>query len=230
MPDPHTLVGPYVLDALPAEERDQFEEHLGRCPDCRAESAELLAAASHLGQATAVTPPSTLRAQVLAQVEVTRQVGPRAPVRVVAPTRRSWPSALAAAAALAVVVALGALVAQADGRADRAEALAAIVSARDARTVEVTGPGGAMRLVMSEDHRSAVVVADDMAAPPAGKTYALWYDEDGRMVPHGVFEPDDDGAVRARMDGVPSDLIGVTIEPDGGSDEPTMPIIAQGNA
>lgn len=227
--DPHTLVGPYVLDALPADERDQFEEHLVRCPGCRTDSAELLATASHLGQATAVIPPSALRAQVLAQVEVTRQVGPRAPARL-ASTRRSWPAALAAAAAVAVIVALGALVAQADGRADRAEEMAAIVSASDARTVSVTGLGGAMRLVVSEDHRGGVIASDDMPAPPAGKTYALWFREDGRMVPHGLFEPDADGSVRAQVAGVPSDVVGVTIEPDGGSDEPTLPIIAQGQA
>ena len=43
--DPHTLVGPYVLDALPPDERELFEDHLSRCPECQAEAAELLAAA-----------------------------------------------------------------------------------------------------------------------------------------------------------------------------------------
>jgi len=226
-PDPHTLVGPYVLDALPVDERDLFEEHLERCPGCRDEAAELFVAAAHLGQATAVVAPASLREQVLRQVEVTRQVGPRTPpARTL--SRRSWPSTLAAAAVIAVVVALGALVLQADQRADRAEQVAAIVSAPDARTVDVTGEGASMRLVASQDHSSSVIVADDMAAPPAGKTYALWYQEDGELVPHGVFEPDADGSVRTKVDGVPSDVVGVTIEPDGGSEKPTLPIVAEG--
>lgn len=225
--DPHTLVGPYVLDALPDDERDRFEEHLDRCPDCRAEAAELFAAAAHLGQAAAVVPPAALRAQVLAEVEVTRQVPPGAPLT--AHARPRWPLALAAAALVAVVVALSALLVQADNRADQAEQLAAIIAAPDAETVVVSGDGGSMRVVASEAHGSSVVIADEMAAPPPGSAYALWFDEDGEMVLHGVFTPDSDGEVRIKVPGVPTSAIGVTVEPAGTEpEEPTFPAVAFG--
>ncbi len=229
-PDPHTLVGPYVLDALPPEERDLFEDHLSRCPDCQAEAAELLAAAAYLGQAAAVVPPAALRQQVLAEVARTRQVAPGQPVSRLDEKRQSrpWLAPLVAAAAVAVLAAVGALAVQADNRADRAEEIAAVVSAADAQEVEVSGEGGTMRLVVSDDHGSSVVVADGMAPPPDGKTYALWFQEDGEMVLHGTFAPDEDGSVRTRVDGVPVDAVGVTVEDEGNIDGPTLPAVATG--
>lgn len=227
-PDPHTLVGPYVLDALPDAERALFEDHLAHCPECRAEAAELRATAGQLGRAAAVAPPADLRDRVLAAVEATRQLPPGAapaPAR-----RRSWPAVLGAAAAVVAVVALGTLLLRADHRADRAERIAAVVAAPDARTVALDGDGGSMRLVVSSAHDSAVLLAEGMADPPPGRTYALWYQREGRMVPAGLFEPGGDGAVRQRIEGVPPDVVGVTVEPDGGSDEPTLPIIASGTA
>ncbi len=227
--DPHTLVGPYVLDALPHEERDAFEGHLEMCSDCRAEAKGLLAAAAHLGQAAAVVPSLDLRDRVLAQAAQTRQVPPGGHRVDIAPPRRSWPMALAAAAAIAVVVALGALVLQADHRADQAEQVAAIVSSPDAQAVEMSaGDAGSMKLVVSKDHGGSVIVADDMADPPTGKAYALWFQVDGEMQPAGTFAPDTDGQVRQTVEDVPVDVVGVTIENAGGAAEPTLPIIASG--
>lgn len=227
--DPHTLVGPYVLDALPVDEREVFETHLDQCPDCRAEATELLAAAAHLGQATAVVPSPDLRDRVMAEVARTRQVPPGGVRPEVRAPRRSWPLALAAAAAVAVVVALGALVLQADHRADRAERLAAIVAAPDARSVEMAaGDAGSLRLVVSESHGGTVLVSDDMAAPPTGKAYELWFQVDGEMEPAGVFTPDGDGQVRHTVDDVPTDLVGVTIEDAAGAEDPTLPMVASG--
>ncbi len=229
-PDPHTLVGPYVVDALPPAERDLFEDHLSRCPECQAEAAELLAAAAHLGQAAAVVPPAALRQQVLAEVARTRQVAPGTPVAVEPARRRPWVAPLVAAAVVAVLAAVGAVALQSDHRADRAEEVAAIISATDAEEVEVSGDGGTMRLVVSASHDSSVVVADGMAAPPTGKTYALWFDEDGVMVLHGTFAPDDDGSVRVRVDGVPADVVGVTVEDAGTTPaEPNLPPVATGS-
>ena len=117
---------------------------------------------------------------------------------------------------------------RADHRADQAEQLAAIVSDPAAQAVEVSGPAGTMRLVVSKAHDSSVLLADGMPAAPSGKDYELWYRVDGEMVPVGVFAPDDDGTVRQRLERVPEDLVGVTLEPEGGSKEPTLPMIAEG--
>ena len=43
----------------------------------------------------------------------------------------------------------------------------------------------------------------------------------------GLFRPDDDGAVRAPVDlGFKAgDVVAVTVEPEGGSDTPTLPMV-----
>ncbi len=227
--DPHTLVGPYVLDALPIDERQAFESHLDLCPDCRAEASELQAAAGHLARATAVAPSSDLRDRVLAEAARTRQVPPGGRRLEASEPRRSWPLVLAAAAAIAVVVAMGALIVQADHRADQAEQVAAIVASSDAQEIDMTAGGaGTMRLVASADRDGTVLLSDDLAEPPSGKAYALWFQVDGEMQPAGVFTPDADGEVRHTVDDVPVDLVGVTIEDATGAEEPTLPIIASG--
>jgi hypothetical protein len=68
-----------------------------------------------------------------------------------------------------------------------------------------------------------------MAAPPVGKTYALWYDTDGVMVLHGTFAPDEEGQVRQKVPGVPEGVVGVTVEDAGSAPvEPNLPPIAVG--
>ena len=39
--DPHQLLGAYLLGGLEPEEAALFEQHLGRCPECRRELDEL---------------------------------------------------------------------------------------------------------------------------------------------------------------------------------------------
>ena len=57
-PDLHHLSGAYAADALDAAEREAFEGHLATCADCRAEVAELSAAAHSLTALTETTSPS----------------------------------------------------------------------------------------------------------------------------------------------------------------------------
>lgn len=226
--DPHTLVGPYAVDALAPDEQAAFEEHLRACPECRAEVDDLRATAARLGEAVASTPPPGLRDRALAEVARTRQVAPgRLPL---AAPRRRWPPLVAAAAVLVLLAGLGGLVLRADRRADRADDLVAIVTDPGAHSVALDGDGATMRLVVSPARERSVLLAEDLPAPPNGTTYALWFDRQGRMVPVGLFTPDDDGHVRQRIDDIPAGVVGVTIEPEGGSDEPTLPVIAQGSS
>jgi anti-sigma-K factor RskA len=75
-PDVHMLTGPYVLNALPEDERIGFEAHLADCPSCTAEVAELREAATKLGTSVAVPPPRALKARVLSEIAMTRQLPP----------------------------------------------------------------------------------------------------------------------------------------------------------
>jgi anti-sigma-K factor RskA len=75
-PDTHALAGAYAVNAVTDAERVSFELHLGQCADCRAEVAELRAAAGMLATSVELAPPAALRASVLSAISQTRQLSP----------------------------------------------------------------------------------------------------------------------------------------------------------
>jgi anti-sigma-K factor RskA len=188
--------------------------------------AGLQATAAQLGRASAIVPPPDMLARVLADVARTRQVPPGP--RTATPRAGRWPMVLAAAAVILLIAAVATVAVRTDHRADKAEQLAAVVADPAARSVEVSGEAGTMRLVVSGAHDGSVLLADGMPPAPSGKDYELWYRVDGEMRPAGVFAPNAEGVVQHRVDVVPGDLVGVTVEPEGGSTEPTLPMIAEG--
>jgi anti-sigma-K factor RskA len=72
----HVLTGSYVLDALDAQEREEFERHLQHCPSCEAEVRGLRETAAGLAMAKAVRPPAQMEQRVLAATYRTRQLPP----------------------------------------------------------------------------------------------------------------------------------------------------------
>jgi anti-sigma factor RsiW len=72
----HTLVGAYVMDAVPEPDRAAFERHLGGCPACREEVRGLREATARLGSASAIEPRPELRAQTLQAASRLRQMPP----------------------------------------------------------------------------------------------------------------------------------------------------------
>jgi anti-sigma-K factor RskA len=72
----HTLTGSYAVDALPADELDEFERHLTHCGSCAAEVRGLRETAARLALVAAERPPDEMRARVLAAAERTRQLPP----------------------------------------------------------------------------------------------------------------------------------------------------------
>ncbi len=72
----NSLVAAYVLDALPADERAEFEAYLNEDPAQAREVAELSAVSALLGATNAAEPPSGLRERVLLAATQTRQLPP----------------------------------------------------------------------------------------------------------------------------------------------------------
>lgn len=238
----HTLTGAYALHALPDDERIEFERHLGVCEACAQEVRELSATAARLGLAVSRTPSAGLRDRVLREIVTVRQEPPpngrlarAAGARERARRRTTYVLAacIAAAAAFGGVAVWQNQVAQ-DARqeANRAEArteqMAQVLTAPDAKTSSATLEGGARgTVVVSESVNRAVFLASGMERPPAGSVYQLWFDEDGTMRSAGLMDPSrSDEAVL--MDG-PVDQasgMGITVEPAGGSEEPTSAPLA----
>ena len=72
-----------------------------------------------------------------------------------------------------------------------------------------------------------VLVTEDMAAPPKGKVFELWLqDENGRMSPAGLMSTAGDNKLLLKGDAAEATGVGITVEPEGGSDQPTTEPIA----
>ncbi|MFG3343602.1 anti-sigma factor domain-containing protein [Streptomyces sp. NPDC048018] len=109
-----------------------------------------------------------------------------------------------------------------------ANEVAAVLAAPDARLAAARLPDGASGTVVVSDSRDqAVFTATGMARPPRGKVYQLWFDDGGTMRSAGLMDPDSTTTVTL-LDG-PVDRatgVGVTLEPAGGSPEPTTAPLA----
>ncbi len=79
----------------------------------------------------------------------------------------------------------------------------------------------------SPSEKRAVLVTDDMAAPPPGKAFELWLQDDsGAMVPAGLMKTPGDNKVLLEGDTAGATGVGITVEPEGGSQQPTTEPIA----
>lgn len=224
MSEIHALSGAYAIDALDEHERALFELHLADCAECRAEVDSLRDAAAGLAEATAVPPPPALRADVLAGIKTVRPLPPLPPTITRAHGRgRRFRGLLVAAAALAVV-GTGALVTQ--PWEEDPSVFDQVVAAADVDTASVPMDGGKVTVYRSESLGRAALRAEDMPAPPAGKTYELWLQVDGEMVPAGLLDAAGDQEFVLTGDASEATAAGITIEPDGGSPQPTTTPIA----
>ena len=221
MSDIHALSGAYAVDAVDDIERASFERHLASCPTCRAEVASLREASALLADAATTTPPPALRDAVLN--DITR-VRPLPPVTVGGPVhRRRWFPALVAAVVLALV-GVGGAVWQPwrDDTSVQVSVTDQVLQDPDAERFTEELPNGATATVVrsAKEHR-AVIVTEDMPAAPDGKVYQLWLQTPSEdMVSAGLMPA---GGSTALLDGDADDAIGIglSLEPAGGSQQPT---------
>ncbi len=214
--------GAYVLDAMPALERQEFETHLAACPACQAEVDELRPAAEALPMASPpMLPPAALKDRIMAEVEreaaLLAQAGPAAdrPLRERRRFRFSlggWRLAPVAAALLIV----GAVAGFALRGGDSTQTFSAGPNAQ----VQVHG-------------EKATFVAQKMQAPPQGRVYEVWVvpkgaNPDDARPTNVLFVPRGNGSAEAAIPGSASDIqrVMVSDEPPGGSDKPTGEVIA----
>ncbi|KUO16367.1 anti-sigma factor [Streptomyces dysideae] len=251
--DLHSLAAPYALDALEPAERVRFEKHLKDCAVCAAEVRALTEDAVRLAWSTAAPPPAAMRDRVLAAVRHTPQEQParqREPARARAtqlpphvwgtqppPRERRRiplfvPFATATAAAALVVASLFAVQAnetqdQLAAQQAQAREIAHVLAAPDARasTGEDT-EGRTIGVIASVSEGRAVVTLGGYGDLPSGRVHQLWL-----MRPNvqprslGLFDSDTP-LVASGLDKASTSLA-VTVEPDGGSPQPTSQPVVQ---
>ncbi|MFP4234522.1 MAG: anti-sigma factor domain-containing protein [Nitriliruptoraceae bacterium] len=101
--------------------------------------------------------------------------------------------------------------------------IADVLAAPDAITVSAELGEVHGRVVASATRGEAVFVADGLDPAPHAHTYELWFIHEDRAVPAGLFDPDERGRATRVMTGdvASATAVGITIEPEGGSAEPS---------
>lgn len=227
--DLHHLIAPYALDALEPDDRSRFEAHLAQCEQCRVELVGFLATTARLGEAEAMAPPQGLRERLLAMAGSTAQEHPvvsalsqRRGIRRVAPRL-----ALAAAVA-AAVVGIGGFVAEhqraEDLSAERSRVVSVMTADDGIMTVKPASDGGNVRVIASKSHDAAVVLGESLPTLDDGRTYQVWHMEDGKPTSVGLLGR---GPGMLYVDSIKgAEAYAVSIEPAGGSPQPTTAPIA----
>jgi anti-sigma-K factor RskA len=241
--DLHSLAGPYALDALEAgSERDRFTRHLSRCQSCAAEVEGFREVATAMAFAAAAEPPAELRMRVLTAAARTRQLPPDVAGGTHARPRRSrgsvpwvpWLSGVVATASIVVAVLFGFAQAHTQDELNQVkaenQAISLLLSAPRAKllTYEVTH-GGVATVVLAADRHELAVVTTGLPALPSGKVYQLWLIGKPKTVSAGLLPPAKNGQTPAVLATgvVKGDTLGLTVEPAGGSAQPTTtPILA----
>ncbi len=221
--DLHSLMAPYALDALDSWERERFEAHLEQCNDCRAELAGFVATAARLGEAAHEGPPAELRDRLLAAATNTAQERPV--VTVLAQRgrlRRAIPRFAVAAAFLVGAVGVGGYI-SASNRADNYRAdnqtITSVLAAADSNTsVKTFGTSGKVQLISSESKNTAVIVASNLPALTHNRVYQVWLVKNDTPKSEGIFASSGSMIMKGLV-GV--DHVAITVEPKGGSKQPT---------
>jgi anti-sigma-K factor RskA len=227
----HDLSAAYALDALDADERRAFEEHLAHCAECRSAVVSFQDAAAELAYDTeAPPPPPALRERILADAARERP-------NVVPLQRRRW--ALPVAAAVAAAAAVGAiglgiwavdLSQQLDDEraASRSSQEAAqLLADPSARHIPLEGADGV--LVVDSAGKGWLVVRG-LEEAPTDRTYEAWVVEGDRTTAAGLFAGGGAPTVVALGEAIPEGaLVAVTVEQAGGVEQSTQePVFVTG--
>lgn len=238
----HDLAPLFAIDALDQEETAEFEAHLARCGRCRDEvrryQEAMVVALDEEIEDVGVDAPPNLRAEVLASIAETDQVAlqvPRAtvgsaPTKVVSLEARRRPVArIMAGAAAAILILIGGVAVL--SRQFSGDAVDTLVAAPDAETVVLEGDAGTLTVVYSASRDEVALIGDGFEDPGVGRVYELWFVLPDGVAPAALFNPSAEGKLRDVLsvddqDGTAG--FGVTIEPAGGSDQPTGDILLVG--
>ena len=237
----HELTAGYALDALEADERRAYEDHLPDCAQCQKDLVSFWEVTGALAlAATGPEPPPELRERIIAAARAESQ-GSDAPIEtsnVVAFRRRRFGSSqalstLAAIAAVALIALGWWAVSLHDNLADTKSALA------EQRTVTgVLADTGAQRVTLAagsgtlvNGSRGAVLVVDDLEPAAAGKTYEVWVIRKGVPASSGLFAGGSHSVVLVQHAVATGDVVAVTLEKAGGAKTPTStPVVASNPA
>lgn len=226
------LVACYVIGAISADEASSVRAHILTCDDCLVEAESLSSVTASLDlMAATEEPPEGFAERVMARV-ADQRVSTTAPRGVGAGPFASLWGRVAGGALAACVALLGFLLW--DARSDLARQQEAVAALAGTEEGMVLRGEGAARMVPTAG--GAIFAAAELAAVPEGKTYQLWLmrGDCGRIlspacerVSFGTFGVTDGVAVLETSSAAGFERAAVTVEPEGGSSQPTGPIVVK---
>jgi anti-sigma-K factor RskA len=245
----------YVLDALTQEEKEQVEAYLAEHPQARARVQELQSGASALPFAVApVEPPPHVKKALMARVQADARLNENFPARVPSPARwginfENIFRLLSLGAAVAAVVWAFVLNAQVRQLQDRVSSLTDQVTEQsdaidelaqhlpqtersDVITVSLKSteaqPRALGQLIADPNDKSAVVLISGLPPLEPGKTYQVWLIGNA-PVSAGLLTVNENGQsvlIVTSEETIGSfNAVGISIEPEGGSPEPTEVVV-----
>ena len=226
--DVHTLSGAYALNALGPEEAAEFRRHLEGCQACREEVRELQSAVARMGAAEAAAPPPDLKSRILAAADRTPQDRPAGRTSSGSSSRPPWFTWLAAAAAALVIAGGGAVGVRAmlDGDGGLNQGVVRVFEAQDAHTASVeTAEGGKLRVAVSASRKEMAVDTRELPPLDENHVYQLWSVHGDEMVSAAILTDPEAGAAMGMPD--EETQVALTVEPAGGSEQPTSDPIVQ---
>ena len=223
----HELTAGYALDALEADERQAYEDHLPDCAQCQEDLVSFWEVTGALAlAATGPEPPPELRERIVAAARAEKQTV--VPFR---PRRFRPGQALGAVAAIAAValVALGWWAISlhnnlTDTRSALAEqrTVAGVLADSSARRVSLAAGSG----TLIDGAAGSVLVVDGLSPAPAGRTYQVWVVRKGVAQSSGLFTGGSHSVVLVQHEVATGDVVAVTLERAGGAKTPTTTPVA----
>jgi anti-sigma-K factor RskA len=247
---PGDLAAAYALDALTPDEARRFEAFLETSPESQREVAEFREVAALLTLGPPVCGiPTDVRDRVLARIHnETAWHLHTSPVHLPG-YRTSMVMWVGLAASLIVAVGLGTAflslkrevallertVAERQQQRDGREATLNAILEPGVELYQLTASGDpdpGIQLFWDRGRNRAIVHGWRLKPVPEGRAYQLWFIKDGRPVPSVTFKPEPTGHVKLEGVAVPADgnvsAAAITIEPELGSLQPTVPILLAG--
>lgn len=215
----------YALGSLTDEERRGMEEYMKLHPELRPEVEELTSVANMMSLAPAEHEPSReVRQNLMRTVrnessEHQEQQSAQPSVMERLFGSLSLRTLIPAAVAVIAVVLLGWNV-MLQGEVQNLQG-----ELQERQSFAMEGSGAATEVsaeVVELEGGKAIVMADNMPSPPEGKTMQVWVIHNEAPTPAGTFNPDAGPvAVPIEESLKQGDTVAITVEPEGGSEQPT---------
>lgn len=228
------LISAYALGALDAEDEAFVARHLDSCPGCLEELEQYSQLSEAMLHAVPPQPaPAEVRAKVLASLPAEQP--PIGKPSFFPRPELGWVTAAAAVAVLILNVILlfeiraaRSQQAQLQALVDRNQVGLAVLTYPTSQVVEVQGEGELFGTFVFDPQREvAVLYAWGLDALPVGSTYQAWFtDPAGERVNGGLFQAEDGFTIVPLWAPAPVgsfEMLGVTVEPAGGSQGPSGP-------